>query len=113
MDDLPVGQHKDLLPGARDALHIHNKNTVGGKHGLVTHRLVGSHDLLAVQQQLLHIFADLFLFDADEVLHRFIPKFHSVFPFQRCSAVHSVPSIASVAWCCKMSGSRFWARDML
>ena len=82
MQDLAVGQHKDLLPGTGHPLHIHHKNAVGGEHGLIAHGLVGPHDLLTVQQQLLHIFADLLFLDADEVLHRLFPKFHNTLPFR-------------------------------
>ena len=84
MDDLAVGQHKNFLPGARDTLHIHDEDAVGGKHSLIAHRLVRAHDLLAVQQQLLHIFADIFFLDADEVPHRFFPKFHGLILLSVC-----------------------------
>ena len=81
MDDLPVGQDENFLPGAGDALHIYHKNAVGGKNSLVTHGLVGPHDLLPVQQHGLHTLADVFLFDADKVLHRLFPEFHLRLPF--------------------------------
>jgi len=77
VDDLPVGQDEDLLPGAGNALHIHNENAVARKNGLIAHRLVCAHDAFAVQQKRLHILADLLLLDADEVLHRLFPKFHT------------------------------------
>ena len=77
VDDLPVGQDEDLLPGAGNALHIHNENAVARKNGLIAHRLVRAHDAFAVQQKRLHILADFLLLDADEVLHRLFPKFHT------------------------------------
>ena len=56
---LAVRQHKDLLPGTGDALHIHHDDAVGGKDHLIAHRPVGAHDALAVQKQCAGIFADI------------------------------------------------------
>ena len=78
-----VRQDEDLLPGAGNTLHIHQKDAVRGKDRLVAHGLVRAHDGLAVQQKRLHILADLLLLDANEVLHGLVPKFHSSIPFQR------------------------------
>ena len=93
VDDLPVGQDEDLLPGAGNALHIHHENAVTRKNGLIAHRLVCAHDAFAVQQKRLHILADLLVLDADEVLHRLFPKFHT----------GSLPSFALYNRC-------FWAK---
>ena len=93
VNDLPVGQDEDLLPGAGNALHIHHENAVARKNGLIAHRLVCAHDAFAVQQKRLHILADLLLLDADEVLHRLFPKFHT----------GSLPSFALYNRC-------FWAK---
>ena len=93
VDDLPVGQDEDLLPGAGNALHIHHENAVARKNSLIAHRLVCAHDAFAVQQKRLHILADLLLLDADEVLHRLFPKFHT----------GSLPSFALYNRC-------FWAK---
>ena len=81
MQHLAVGQYEDLLPGAGHALHIHQNDAVSGKNHLIPHRLVGSHNGLAVQQQLLCIFADVLFRNADKVLHGFVPKFHGQRPF--------------------------------
>ena len=77
---LAVRQYKKLLPCARDPLHIHHDDAVAGKHHLIAHRLVRAHDLLALQQQGIDIFADILLLQADEILHRFITEFHSSVP---------------------------------
>ena len=45
---LAVRQDEDLLPGAGDALHVHQKDAVRGKDCLVAHGLVRAHDGLAV-----------------------------------------------------------------
>lgn len=60
MLDLPVRQHKDLLPGPGQALHIHHKDPVGGKHDLIPHRLIGGHQALPLQQHLPHLGATSF-----------------------------------------------------
>ena len=80
MQRLAVGQHKKLLPRARDPLHIHHDDAVAGEHHLIAHRLVCAHDLLALQQQGVNIFADILLLQAHEVLHRFIAEFHCSVP---------------------------------
>ena len=67
---LAVRQHKDLLPGTGDALHIHHDDTVGGKDHLIAHRLVGAHDALAVQKQCTGIFANILFLKAEEVFLR-------------------------------------------
>ena len=77
---LAVGQHKKLLPRARDPLHIHHDDAVAGEHHLIAHRLVRTHDLLALQQQGVDVFADILLLQADKVLHWFIAEFHSSVP---------------------------------
>ena len=77
---LAVGQHKKLLPRARDPLHIHHDDAVAGEHHLIAHRLVSAHDLLALQQQGVDIFADILLLQANKILHRFIAEFHSGVP---------------------------------
>ena len=77
---LAVRQYKDLLPRARDPLHIHHDDAVAGEHHLIAHRLVRTHDLLALQQQGVDVFADILLLQADKVLHRFIAEFHSSVP---------------------------------
>jgi len=55
---------------------IHHDAAVAGKHHLIAHRLVSAHDLLALQQQGVDIFADILLLQAHEVLHWFIAEFH-------------------------------------
>ena len=96
MQHFAVGQHKKLLPRARDPLHIHHDDAVAGKHHLIAHSLVRAHDLLALQQQGVDIFADILLLQAHEVLHRFIAEFHSSVPLSAFLWLYC--SISAAGW---------------
>ena len=103
---LAVRQHKNLLPRARDPLHIHHDDAVAGEHHLIAHRLVCAHDLLALQQQGVNIFADILLLQAHKILHRFIAEFHCSVPLSAVLWLYCSISASGLQDSCPAQGKK-------